>query len=64
VANNRFFLRGVGGEVLAVYDFNPVTKTFTFVRRYARFAGKMVGKKEDRLGTVQTGSRFYLYGEE
>ena len=67
--NNRFFLRGVGGEVLAVYDFNPVTKTFAFVRRYAWFAGKMVGKKEDRLGTVlqqadQSGSRFYPYGEE
>ena len=61
--NNRFFLRGVGSEVLAVYDFNPVT-TFSFVRRYAWFAGKMVGKKEDRLGTVQSGSRFYPYGEE
>jgi RHS repeat-associated protein len=54
----------VGGEVLAVYDFNGVTKTFTFVRRYAWFAGKMVGKREDRLGTVQTGSRYYPYGEE
>jgi len=41
-----------------------VTKTFSFVRRYAWFAGKMVGKKEDRLGTVQSGSRFYPYGEE
>ena len=62
--NNRFFLRGTGGEVLAVYDFNPVTKTFAFVRRYAWSPGKMVGKKEDRLGTVQSGCRFYPYGEE
>jgi YD repeat-containing protein len=62
--NNRLFVRGAGGEVLALYDFNAVTKLLYYVRRYDWFAGKLAGKREDRLGTVETGSRFYPYGEE
>jgi YD repeat-containing protein len=62
--NNRLFVRGAGGEVLALYDFNAVTKLLYYVRRYDWFAGKLAGKREDRLETVETGSRFYPYGEE
>jgi len=34
------------------------------VKKFGYFAGRKVGQKEDRLGTVQNGSRFYPFGEE
>ncbi|MBL8177792.1 MAG: hypothetical protein JNK48_24150 [Bryobacterales bacterium] len=62
--NNQLHLRGVDGKVVALFNYNSVAQTFDFVDAYAWFAGRKVGQKEDRLGTVQNGSRFYPYGEE
>src|SRR5262249_39558717 len=62
--NNRLFVRGMGGQVMAEDTFDAGAKTFTFSKKYGYFGGRLTGQKEDRLGTVQTGSRFYPYGEE
>jgi len=58
--NGQLFVRGTRGELLAVFDHG----TMNYVKGYSYFAGRVVGQKEDRLGTVQNGSRFYPYGEE
>jgi RHS repeat-associated protein len=59
--NGKLFVRGIDGKVVAIYD---TSGGFTMVNAWEYFRGRKVGQKEDRLGTVQNGSRFYPYGEE
>jgi len=59
--NGRLFVRGLDGKVVGIYS---TSGGLALVNTYAYFRGRKVGQKEDRLGTVQNGSRFYPYGEE
>jgi RHS repeat-associated protein len=59
--NGKLFVRGIDGKVVAVYN---TSGGLTLSDAWEYFRGRKVGQKEDRLGTVQNGSRFYPYGEE
>jgi len=54
-AENRRVL-GPQGTIVRGIDGKPIGSAY--------FLGRKVGQKIDRLGTVQSGSRFYPYGEE
>ncbi|MBI4910107.1 MAG: hypothetical protein HY820_41200 [Acidobacteria bacterium] len=62
--NGTIYFRGIDGQVVGAFTFDVNNFTLTTQTTTKYFDGKEVGRKEDRLGTVQNGSRFFPYGEE
>ncbi|MBI4910640.1 MAG: hypothetical protein HY820_43910 [Acidobacteria bacterium] len=58
------YVRGLDGSVREVRNVSGGVIGSVQQGPTVRFAGREVGVKGDRLGTVQNGSRYFPYGEE